>query len=91
MLTALSVAKECNMVNSGEQIVMVDVTKEKGSPAELSFRYSEGTKKSAPLTSDNGVHVNFVSNENLMFAMSGASWGLARKHLPDIIPKVCRC
>ena len=73
MMTAISVAKECKMVNDGEEIV----TAELDSPVEMRFsRINEVMGETE------------VNNENITFAMSGSSWALARKHLPGLLHKV---
>lgn len=88
--TALSVAKECGMVNPGYKILDVHVK-----PADISggarLEFHETSPSESMLKSDSIEDIENSGNDsdsNYHLAMTGNSWSLAKEYFPDLIPKL---
>ncbi|KAJ8320792.1 hypothetical protein KUTeg_002379 [Tegillarca granosa] len=97
MLTAVSVARECGMVNHSEDIVLVQAFPPDGaSDAYVEFIYTEDKKERMKeirksFEKDHSlieIEDARYSTNNMYFALSGQSWDTLRQHFPETLRKV---
>ncbi|XP_013403365.2 probable cation-transporting ATPase 13A3 [Lingula anatina] len=95
MHTAISVARDCAMVDEEEKVIMVKASPpSKNSEAVIHWEYAE-------VNLDNELTVSHEERDkpystlniesrvdNFHFAIDGGSFGVIRVHFPDILPKV---
>nr|CAD7264233.1 unnamed protein product [Timema shepardi] len=98
ILTALSVARECGIIQSGEQIIDVSVVDDDSEkvpevyfthsgrfkPQEVSSEISNGQMKL--LFDKDPESINIPSNYR--FALTGKSWQLLKEHFPEVLQRV---
>ncbi|KAK3104814.1 hypothetical protein FSP39_010866 [Pinctada imbricata] len=93
MLTAVSVARECGMVDPADRIIAVTAYKDVTDTPQLEFTYSEdiGRKVEEICTDkeDSVIHIEQDDEHKFHFALSGKSWAIIRQYYPDILPKIC--
>ncbi|XP_050414163.1 polyamine-transporting ATPase 13A3 isoform X2 [Patella vulgata] len=91
MLTALSVAQECGMVDQGDRIILVQAYPPVDLKApEIDFVYAgDSTKKVVEVKSQKGTMIEIdEENQRFHFALTGKSWSALRQYFPDIIQKI---
>ena len=92
MLTAISVARDCEMVGPTHKVILVNAQPSIGNlPPKMEFVYAEDTEKfveevhpgrdSMTLTIDD-------DNERFHFAITGKSWNVMKTYFPEMIPKL---
>ncbi|XP_066997262.2 polyamine-transporting ATPase 13A3 [Anabrus simplex] len=96
--TAVSVARECGIVEAEQRVV--DVTAVDDGPPKVYFTESAMISSPAPTDCKLGVMNNgFVpeegdaelggqSNTDYRFALTGRTWGVIRDELPELLPKI---
>ncbi|KAK3088339.1 hypothetical protein FSP39_017880 [Pinctada imbricata] len=99
MLTALSVARECGMVNPQDNIVLVQafpgVENKSGPWLEYMFTDDEGKKRTqmssvADVMQEKDTRLDIeTADPYFHFAMDGKSWSVVRQHFPGILQKIC--
>ncbi|KAG8298204.1 polyamine-transporting ATPase 13A3-like [Homalodisca vitripennis] len=91
ILTAVSVARECGIIEGGETVVEV-IAEEENNRSSLQIRFScgGGFSKSMPATYGSMIDCELGANINAPYriAISGKSWGMIREHAPELIPKI---
>uniref|UniRef100_A0A1B6M5K1 Cation-transporting ATPase n=1 Tax=Graphocephala atropunctata TaxID=36148 RepID=A0A1B6M5K1_9HEMI len=92
ILTAVSVAKECGIVEGGETVVEVIAEEDNNSnPLQIWFTCGGSlSSKSVPATNGTMLDCELGAKVNAPYriAISGKSWGVIREHAPDLIPKI---
>ncbi|KAK3580043.1 hypothetical protein CHS0354_028614 [Potamilus streckersoni] len=94
MLTALSVARECGMVDPDESIILVQAYP----PQEGDIRQDAQIEYIKTNSTENTVTGSFNkfketrlqmgNSKHYCFAVTGKSWGVLRQHFPDILPRI---
>ncbi|OWF41075.1 probable cation-transporting ATPase 13A3 [Mizuhopecten yessoensis] len=81
ILTALSVAEECGMVNETDNVILVQGRElaSDSAPAYLEYTYANNDRVDAIPNS---------KDRNLRFALDGKTWAIIRQHFPDVLPKI---
>ncbi|XP_060069309.1 polyamine-transporting ATPase 13A3-like [Ylistrum balloti] len=93
MLTALSVARECKMVDQHEKVILVQAYPPQGKAnASLEFVNAENTndkvKKVEMSVTGSETKISMPGLQYYHFAVEGRSWAIIRQYFPDIFPKV---
>ncbi|KAL4221380.1 hypothetical protein ACF0H5_019638 [Mactra antiquata] len=97
MLTALSVARECNFVDSSESIILVqalpaelDKDGNEVNPPYIEYIDTAGKKDRKSILKGGGqtLDTEFGSKAFYHFAVNGKSWSTLRQSFPDIINKI---
>lgn len=94
MLTALSVARECHMVDSNDQVILVQAyqSPENNNMPTLEFVYAdEKDRKVEEITTGTGSNASIridEDNQRIHFAVTGRSWTVIREHFPDLLSKL---
>ncbi|XP_069105854.1 polyamine-transporting ATPase 13A3-like [Argopecten irradians] len=80
ILTALSVAEECGMVDNTDDVILVQGREpETDSKANLQYTFADSEKVATEILSKKG---------NLKFALDGKTWAIIRQHFPEVLPKI---
>ncbi|XP_062591855.1 polyamine-transporting ATPase 13A3-like [Saccostrea cucullata] len=91
ILTAISVARECRMVDPADQIILVEAAVTKDNRPVLNFVYADDKTKPVEEVK-NGGSGSLIQIEELdqvfHFAVEGKSWWVLQKHYPEILSKV---
>lgn len=91
ILTAISVARECRMVESADQIILVEAAMTKNSTPSLNFVYADDKTKPVEEVKSGGSG-SLIQIEELdqvfHFAVEGKSWSVLQKHYPEVLSKV---
>ncbi|XP_022343828.2 polyamine-transporting ATPase 13A3-like isoform X2 [Crassostrea virginica] len=91
ILTAISVARECRMVESADQIILVEAAMTKNSTPSLNFVYADDKTKPVEEVKSGGSG-SLIQIEELdqvfHFAVEGKSWSILQKHYPEVLSKV---
>ncbi|XP_032802753.2 polyamine-transporting ATPase 13A3 isoform X2 [Petromyzon marinus] len=86
LLTAMSVARDCGMVNASDEIIVTEATPPgNGLPATITWHPERPISNEQP---QQGCVVNMSSNHEYHFAMSGKSFAIIFDHFPDLLPKI---
>lgn len=94
MLTAISVARDCGMIQPGERVIIADAVPPKDfHPAHISWHYTENP---APRKDSQSVEIlmeelcDGLQSEQLQFhfALSGPSFSVIMEHFPQLLPKL---
>ncbi|PVD35316.1 hypothetical protein C0Q70_02276 [Pomacea canaliculata] len=93
MLTALSVARECGMVDRTDKIILVQASPPEGqkTQAEIEFYYADDrTKQVEEVDKHEGSAVISIDEDNkrFHFAVTGKSWGVIRQYQPELLSKL---
>ncbi|XP_046580433.1 polyamine-transporting ATPase 13A3-like [Haliotis rubra] len=86
MLTALSVARECCMVDPTDRIILVQAyppQADKTGP-EIEFIFADEKEKKFGKDS---IALQ-MDNDSFRFALTGKSWAVIRQHFPDLMSKI---
>ncbi|XP_033763962.1 probable cation-transporting ATPase 13A3 isoform X2 [Pecten maximus] len=81
ILTALSVAEECGMVDVTDDVILVQGHEpgNDSNKAHLDYTYVNSER----------VDTKPISKERkLKFALDGKTWAVIRQHFPDVLPKI---
>ena len=105
MLTALSVARECDIIEPGLRTILVKAS-QSSSPLVTYHLMSEGEDRSDLLSSE-AVHQPLLESSHhrgghaaglsptmmgdFSLVVDGKSFAMIRAHCPDVLPKVCVC
>ncbi|UXI19428.1 aspartate aminotransferase [Sarcoptes scabiei] len=89
MLTALSVARECSMIQPSHKVILLDAHQESSDNEipKLSWKFSNTINQ-------NGVDVHFnskifrVEREKTHVAVNGKTFNVLRNHYPDLLKKI---
>ncbi|XP_069105845.1 polyamine-transporting ATPase 13A3-like [Argopecten irradians] len=92
MLTALSVARECNMVDKHEKVILVQAYPPQGK-ADPSIEFintntSTSVKVKELEKSGTESKISMPGLQYYHFAMEGTSWAIVRQYFPEIFPKL---
>ncbi|XP_061189779.1 polyamine-transporting ATPase 13A3-like [Saccostrea echinata] len=94
MLTALSVARECGMVNENQKIILVQAFP--GTPGKndpwLEYMYTEDPEDRVHEKSTEtrlAMPDGDFTDSYFHFAMDGKSWAIVRNHFPLLLQKIC--
>ncbi|XP_006611115.1 probable cation-transporting ATPase 13A3 isoform X3 [Apis dorsata] len=104
MLTALSVARDCDIVKPGTPVIAVSATQQNQMKPQIYFTKSnsEPSTTHADLsemtdlnsvasleTIESGFGNNLQHSQNkYVFALTGKTWALVRQYYPELIPKL---
>uniref|UniRef100_A0A0B6ZE45 Cation-transporting ATPase n=1 Tax=Arion vulgaris TaxID=1028688 RepID=A0A0B6ZE45_9EUPU len=92
MLTALSVAKECQMVNTTDRIILVQAYPPHNGQSDvtLEFVYADdgGAKVEEVFTVDNQRIQIDEDNARFNFALTGKTWAVIRQYCPELLNKI---
>lgn len=93
MLTALSVARECGMVDKTDKIILVQAYEppSKSSTPEIEFFYADDRKtKVEEVNTAKGSSVINIDEDSqrFHFAVTGKSWGIIRQYQPELLSKL---
>ncbi|KAL3862276.1 hypothetical protein ACJMK2_008257, partial [Sinanodonta woodiana] len=94
MLTALSVARECGMVDPEESIILVQAyPPQEGDirqDAQIEYIKTSSTENTVTASFDKfkETRLKMEHMQHCCFAVTGKSWGVLRQHFPDILPKI---
>ncbi|KAK7494113.1 hypothetical protein BaRGS_00014586 [Batillaria attramentaria] len=93
MLTALSVARECGMVDRTDNIILVQAYPPAAgqSRPEIEFYYADDrTKKVEEINRAEGSEVINIDEDNqrFHFAVTGKSWAVIRQYDADLLSKI---
>lgn len=92
--TAVSVAKECGILQPDEMVIDVNIVPNqyKKSQPEIFFN----AQNMAPRLSFQGKKLMMLDDveqgtdlKNYRFALTGQTWQLLKEYYPDIVPKIC--
>ncbi|XP_044277119.1 polyamine-transporting ATPase 13A2 isoform X3 [Varanus komodoensis] len=87
MLTAISVARNCHMVEAKEPVVFVNAAPpDHGSPATLRFTPAE--QATEPAEGSYQLESYFPEQHACHLAMDGKSFAVVCEHFPDVLPKI---
>ncbi|XP_048250057.1 polyamine-transporting ATPase 13A3-like isoform X2 [Haliotis rufescens] len=86
MLTALSVARECCMVDRTDRIVLVQAypPQDDNTSPEIEFVFADEMEKKY---SKDSIALQ-LDNDRFHFALTGKSWAVIRQHFPDLMSKI---
>lgn len=91
LLTAISVARECRMVDAADQIILVEAAVAKDNKPALNFVYADDKTKPVEEVKGGGSG-SLIQIEELdqvfHFAVEGKSWSVLQQHYPEILDKV---
>jgi cation-transporting ATPase 13A3/4/5 len=91
MLTALSVARDCSIIDPGGKVIFPQVALPSlGKPPEITWLYAEDTHTQVTevITGDQGHTVDIPEPDRICFALTGTSWERIRKYFPEILSKL---
>ncbi|KAL3862281.1 hypothetical protein ACJMK2_008262, partial [Sinanodonta woodiana] len=94
MLTALSVARECGMVDPEESIILVQAyPPQEGDirqDAQIEYIKTSSTENTVTASFDKfkEIRLQMEHMQHCCFAVTGKSWGVLRQYFPDILPKI---
>ncbi|XP_056148990.1 LOW QUALITY PROTEIN: polyamine-transporting ATPase 13A3-like [Lampris incognitus] len=98
MLTAISVARDCEMIRPHEQVIIVDAIPPKDSqPASITWQYSENTAQNTnnetqavAIKLEEAVYDELPAHQDQSyhFAMSGKAFAVIIEHFPQLVPKL---
>ncbi|CAH1173807.1 unnamed protein product [Phaedon cochleariae] len=84
ILTAISVAYECGMVNTDDQVYIISMENTDDSPEKVPKVIIE---KAGTSSSKDYVSLN-LDNNDYHFALDGKTWNKLRYFYPDVIPSI---
>ncbi|XP_069683433.1 polyamine-transporting ATPase 13A3-like isoform X2 [Periplaneta americana] len=87
VLTAISVAKECDIIEPGE--IVVDVTavpSVKDAPPRVFYTSAHG--QIATLNGGGDVEAG-IGHDRYKLALTGKSWEVIRENFPELVPRIC--
>nr|XP_034336554.1 probable cation-transporting ATPase 13A3 isoform X2 [Crassostrea gigas] len=91
LLTAISVARECRMVDAADQIILVEAAVAKDNKPALNFVYADDKTKPVEEVKGGGSG-SLIQIEELdqvfHFAVEGKSWSVLQQHYPEILDKI---
>ena len=88
LLTAISVARDCQMVGESEKVLIVDATFDEDnetSPATLKLL---NTEDSPTYSTGDQVSLESGTGQKYHFAVSGKSWAVLKLHFPHLVSKI---
>ena len=95
LLTAISVARDCQMVQGHEKVLIVQANfdeDDEQNPASIKFLPTEDShlddSNSTEYTYQDHNLENGILNNRYHFALSGKSWAVLRVHFPQLLPKI---
>lgn len=101
MLTALSVARECHMVEQHDKVILVqafppqtDKSDNTISSPQIEYVYTDEVSQASDNNSpkqyidDTKIKITTDTTEKYHFAVAGKSWAVLRQFFPDVIPKI---
>nr|XP_057929208.1 polyamine-transporting ATPase 13A3-like [Doryrhamphus excisus] len=84
ILTAISVARDCGMVQAHEKVIIADaVPPIDENPASITWRYADN-----PVLDNNQEGVKEEEMPGYHFAMSGQSFAIITEHFPELVQKL---
>lgn len=94
MLTALSVARDCEMIEKSHRVILVNLIRNPIDKShDIQFAYAEMPDKEVEEVeyvskANNSTVIIEEQGEKFHFAISGKTFALIRDYLPDLIPKL---
>ncbi len=95
LLTAISVARDCQMVGESDQVLIVDASFDEDNeqePASLRLVKTEDASEEKDMLNDaldtNIVESGLAKHNKYHFAVSGKSWAVLRVHFPHLVAKI---
>lgn len=98
MLTALSVARDCHMIEKHDKVILVTALPsiDDNKKPQLQWTYTADVKDetkdkfsiSSPLPSGQEHMVESGLKDSIHFAVTGKSWAVLRRHFSELIPKL---
>ncbi|XP_054614330.1 polyamine-transporting ATPase 13A3-like isoform X2 [Dunckerocampus dactyliophorus] len=91
MLTAISVARDCGMVQAHEKVIIADaVPPNDENPASITWRYSDNLDVNKNQTAGISFSEEGVKEEENLgyhFAVGGPAFAVITEHFPELVPK----
>uniref|UniRef100_A0A673GJF0 Probable cation-transporting ATPase 13A3 n=1 Tax=Sinocyclocheilus rhinocerous TaxID=307959 RepID=A0A673GJF0_9TELE len=89
MLTAISVARDCGMIQPQDRVIIADALPPKdGQAAKITWHYADKPNQS-PIIMEDGHSVDEMKTpEQYHFAMSGKSFAVITEHFQDLLQKL---
>lgn len=94
LLTAISVARDCKMVDAVDTVFTVEASAEKG----IQFKNTERVERRDPLFEEEflsgsvrnsfDIERGFHTDPEIHLAMTGKTWAVIRDHFPHMIPRL---
>lgn len=90
MLTALSVARDCSIVDPGSKVIFPQVyPPSRGREAHIQWCHAEEMNKEIPTEEVICETLDRVTSlDRLHFALTGHSWEMIRKYFPDLMSRL---
>ncbi|KAL5013801.1 hypothetical protein ScPMuIL_008071 [Solemya velum] len=92
MLTAISVARECGMVDRGERVILVQAHPPPTDLAipRIDFVYAEDRDREVEevVTHQGSTSIEIDDNKKFRFAIAGKSWDVIKQHFPEVFSKI---
>ncbi|XP_067658153.1 polyamine-transporting ATPase 13A3-like isoform X1 [Haliotis asinina] len=93
MLTAMSVARECCMVDRTDRIIVVQAYPPQDGKAgpQVEFMYADEREKKVEevMSVDGQYNIQIdMENQRFHFAVTGKSWAVIRQFFPDMLAKI---
>lgn len=92
MLTALSVARECSMVDRTDRIILVQAYPPEAGQTQVTmeFVYADdaNTRVEEVVSMENRTIQIDEDNQRFHFALTGKTWAVIRGHCPDLLSKL---
>ncbi|GFR84790.1 cation-transporting ATPase [Elysia marginata] len=92
MLTALSVARECCMVDRTDRIILVQAYPPQAGQSQVAmeFVYADdaNTKVEEVFSMENRTIQIDEDNQRFHFALTGKTWAIIRQHCPELLSKL---
>ena len=91
MLTALSVARECHMIQPNDEVVLLQAIEadDEDEPPRLSWNYANHVKrKDSMMSTSIKLFSEIPMEQNLHIAVTGKTFRLLREYYPDLLQKV---
>eukprot|EP00118_Oscarella_pearsei_P028344 m.1935 g.1935 ORF g.1935 m.1935 type:complete len:1183 (+) comp8071_c0_seq2:157-3705(+) len=99
ILTAVSVARECNIITLSQRIIMIEALENDYGDYEIRYRVVENPQpeESAdemPRSNDSGYQTRHTGltpprDSGFVFAITGKAFGIVHSHFPDVLDKLC--
>ncbi|BFZ23540.1 hypothetical protein BsWGS_26579 [Bradybaena similaris] len=91
MLTALSVARECQMVERSDRIILVQAYPPHAGQSDVTLEFvyaDDSSTKVEEVAMDNKKIEIDENSQKFYFALTGKTWAIIRQHCPDLLNKI---
>ena len=88
LMTAVSVARECNMVGRNDRVIVVDAKPPRAGSRNPSIEFNTSDEMTGEDATNGSVHVPI--DRDYHFAVTGKSWAVINTHFKNLLPKLIR-